>query len=91
MAPICGKITLPKEFIRTKKVTNIPKLINQSEEKSTEVIVVYKFRTYLSVNYWLTGETRENVTPEKTILRNKRNIKSLDSSPPRKFPIPNQD
>ena len=30
VAPICGKITLPKESIRTQKVTNGPSLITQS-------------------------------------------------------------
>ena len=29
VAPICGEITLPKEFIKTQKVTNGPNLINQ--------------------------------------------------------------
>ena len=29
--PICGKITLPKKSIKTKKVTNVPNLITQSE------------------------------------------------------------
>ena len=29
VAPICGKITLTKEFIKSKKVTNGPNLINQ--------------------------------------------------------------
>ena len=31
VAPICGKITLPKESIKTQKVTNGTNLISQSE------------------------------------------------------------
>ena len=50
-----------------------------------------KIRTDISVNYGLTGETRESVIPEKCIPRKKINIKSLDTSPTRKDPIPNQD
>ena len=40
MAQICGKITLPKESIKTQKVTNGPNLITQSEAPALEVIVV---------------------------------------------------
>ena len=72
MAPICGKIILPKESIKTKIVTNGPNLINQSEAPVLEVIVVDKLRTDLSVNSWLTGETRESVTPEKCIIKKKK-------------------
>ena len=61
MAPICGEITLPKEYIKTKKLTNAPKLITQSEALAPEVIVVGKLRTDLSVNSVLTGETRASV------------------------------
>ena len=50
-----------------------------------------KIRTDLSVDSWLTGETRESVTPEKCIIRKKINIKSLAPLTPRKDPIPNQD
>ena len=53
--------------------------------------MVGKLRTDLSVNSGLTGETRASVTPEKSIPRNKINIKSLATSPPRNDPIPNQD
>ena len=63
MAPICGKITLPKESIKTKKVTNGPNLITQLEAPAPEVIVVDNILTDLSVNYGLTGETRASVTP----------------------------
>ena len=66
-------------------------MINQSEAPATEVIVVDKIWTYLSVNSGLTGETRASLTPEKHIPRKKRSIKSLATSPPRKYPIPNQD
>ena len=62
MAQICGKIKLPKESIKTKKVTNGQKLITQSEEPVPESILVKKLRTDLSVNYGLTGETRASVT-----------------------------
>ena len=39
----------------------------------------------------LTGGTRASVTPEKRIPKRKEYIKSLDLSPLRKYPIPNQD
>ena len=65
--------------------------MNQSEVTAPEVIVVDKLRTDLSVNSGLTGETRASVTPEKRISRNEIKIKSLDTLPPRKDPIPNQD
>ena len=42
VAPICGKITLSKEFINTKKVINGPNFIIQSEAPASEVIVVNK-------------------------------------------------
>ena len=83
MAPICGKIKLPKESIKTKKVTNLSNLITQSEAPAPEVIVVDKLQIDLSVNSRLTGETRESVTPEELLHRKKRNIKSLAMSPPR--------
>ena len=50
MAPICCKITLPKEYINTQKITNVPNLITQSEAPATEVIVAEKLRTDISVN-----------------------------------------
>ena len=40
MAPIGGEITLPKEYIKTQKVTNGTNLITQSEAPEPEVIVV---------------------------------------------------
>ena len=48
-------------------------------------------RTGVYVLSGVTGETRASVTPEKRISRNEIKIKSLDTSPPRKDPIPNQD
>ena len=77
MAPICGKIILPKYSIKTQKITNGPSLITQSEEPASKLIVVGKLQTDLSVNYGLTGKTRASVTPGKRIPRKKRNIKSL--------------
>ena len=50
-----------------------------------------KLRTYLSVNFVLTGETKTSVTPGKRIPRKKRNIKSLATSPPRNDKSLNQD
>ena len=91
MAPICGKITLPKESIRAQKVTNWTNLITQSEAPAPEVIVMDKLWTDLSANSGSPGETRVSATPEKRIPRKKINIKSLATSPPRKYPIPNQD
>ena len=90
VAPVCAKITLPKESIKTQKLTNGPNLITQSEAPAPEVIVMNKLWTDLSINSVLAGETRASVTPEKRIPRKKRNIKSLATSPPRKYPIPNQ-
>ena len=91
VAPICGKITLPKGYIKTQKVTNGPKFITQSKSSASEVIVVEKLQTDLYVNSGLTVETRASVTPVKHIPGKKRNIKSLATSPPRKDPIKNQD
>ena len=91
VASICGKITLLKEYINTQRVTNLTNLITQSEAPGPEVIVVDKFWTDLAVNSGLKGDTRDGVTPEKCTPRNKINIKSVATSPPRKYPIPNQD
>ena len=66
-------------------------MITQSEAPAPEVIVAEKLQTDLSVNSILTGETRASVTPEKRIPGKKGNIKSLATSPRRKYPIPNQD
>ena len=85
------KITLLKEYIKIKKVTNGPNLITKSEAPAPEVIVVNKLRTDIYVNSGLMGETKASVTPEKRIPRKKRNIKSLATSPPRKDPSTNQD
>ena len=43
MAPICGKITLPKESIKTKHLANGPNLITQSEAPAPKVILVENF------------------------------------------------
>ena len=53
--PLFGEITSPKEYIKTKKLTNGPNLITQSEVPEPEVIVVEKLQTYLYVDYGLTG------------------------------------
>ena len=66
-------------------------MINQSEAQAPELIVVEKLRTDLYGNYGLKEETRAIVTPEKSIPGKKINIKSIATSPPRKYPIPNQD
>ena len=63
MAPICGKITLPKEYINTQKVTNGPNLITQSESPAPEVMVVDNIITDLSIKPGLTGVKRVSVTP----------------------------
>ena len=47
---IFGKITLSKESINTKKVTNGPNFIIQSEAPASEVIVVNKHLTDLFVH-----------------------------------------
>ena len=47
-----------------------------------------KMQTYVSI---LSGVTGASVTPDKRIPRKKRNMKSPVMSPPRKYPIPNQD
>ena len=62
MAPICGKITLPKEYIKTQKVTNGPNLITQSESPAPEVMVVETIITDLSIKPGLTGVKRVSVT-----------------------------
>ena len=47
-----------------------------------------KIRTYVSI---FSGGTGASVTPEKIIPRNKKNMKSLTTSPPINDPTPNQD
>ena len=49
VAPVCGKITPPKEYIKTQKVTNGPNLITQSEAPVPELIVVDKLQTDISL------------------------------------------
>ena len=71
MAPIFGEITLPKEYIKTKKVTNGPNLITQSEAPAPEVIVVDKIGTDISVNSGLTGEKRASVTKKNAFQKRK--------------------
>ena len=80
-----------KNLPRQKKLTNGPNLINQSEAPATEVILVDKLRTDLSVNLKITDRSVPRVTTEKRIPRNKRKKKSPAMSPPRKDTIPNYD
>ena len=63
VAPICGEIKLPKEYMKTQNVTNETNLVNKSEVPAPGVIVVKNVRTDLSVHYGLTGETRDSITP----------------------------
>ena len=64
-----------------------PNMISQSEAPEPEEIEVHKHRidkSYLSAateEKSLTGGTRVSLTPEKFILKKKKNIKSLDLSP----------
>ena len=74
MAPICGKITLPKEYIKTQKITNGPKLITQSEVPAPKEIMVW---TDVSVLSGVTGATGDGVTPVKRIPINKRKVNHL--------------
>ena len=53
-APVCGEIKLPKEYIKTQKVTNEPNFITKSESPAPKVIVMDKLRTDISVNSVLT-------------------------------------
>ena len=50
--------------------------------------MVPKMQTDISV---LSGATGASITPKKRIPTNKRKIKLIATSPPRKDPIPNQD
>ena len=43
VSPISENNTLPKEYIKTQKVTNAPNLISQSEPPSPKEIMVEKF------------------------------------------------
>ena len=50
MAPISVKIKIPKESIKTHKVTNTPNLISQLEPSSPkEIMVNSKMRTDVSI------------------------------------------
>ena len=49
MGPIYGKHTLPKEYTKTKQVTNGPHLIIQQEPPAPKEIMVDKLLTDLSV------------------------------------------
>ena len=89
MAPIFSEITLPKESIK-KNVNQWTKLDYSIRSTRTRSNIDGHTSTDISVNYGLTGETREIVTPGKRIPRKKINIKSLATSPPRKDPIPNK-
>ena len=76
MVPISGGKTLPKEPIKTQKVTNAPHLISQSKSPaSKEIIVNPKIQTDVSVLSTVT--TGAIITPETRIQRKKTNIKSL--------------
>ena len=70
-------------------MTNAKNLISQSEPPAPKVIMVdKKMRTGV---YILSGGAGASATPEKLITINKRNMRSPAMSPPRKYPIPNQD
>ena len=49
VGPIYGKHTLPKEYTKTKQVTNGPHLIIQQEPPAPKEIMVDKLLTDLSV------------------------------------------
>ena len=73
-------VPFDKESIKTKNVTNAPKLITQSEAPGPELMVVYKLQTYLSVSSVatvetssvLTGEIRASAMPENAFQKRKR-------------------
>ena len=61
MAPIYGKKRIPKEYIKTQKVTNAPTLISQPEPQALKVIMVdNKIRTDVSL---LSVGTGDSLTP----------------------------
>ena len=61
MAPITEKNIISKESINTKKVTNAPNLISQSEPPAPkEIMVDKKIRTGISV---LSGGTGASANP----------------------------
>ena len=51
-------------------------------------MMVHRMQNDISV---LSGSTGASIMPEKRIPGKKRKIKSLETLPPRKDPIPNQD
>ena len=61
--------------MKTKNVTNEPKLITQLEAPATEVMVVEKLLTGISINSRLTEETSASVTPERCIPEKKKGKK----------------
>ena len=88
VAQMFGKNTLPKESIKTQKVTNAPNLISQSKPLTPkEIMVNTKMQTY--INILSTLITGASVTPEECIPINKRNIKSFAILPLRKDAISN--
>ena len=73
MAPISGKKMVPKESIKTQKVTNAPKLIGQSEPPAPKEIMVDKtIRNDVSI---LSGGIGASVTPERCIPGKKNSMK----------------
>ena len=72
----------------TQKATNAPHFIIKLETPAPKEIMVTKMRIDLSV---LSVATGASTTPEKLIQIKKREIKSLEILPPRKYTIPNQD
>ena len=87
MAPISEKGKIPKESIKTQKVTNTSIFIVRLEpEAPNKILVESKIQSDVSL---LSGVTEAGVTPERRIPRRK-NRESPAMSPPRKDPIPNQ-
>ena len=72
----------------TQKATNAPHFIIKLETPAPKEIMVPKMRIDLSLLFVATGAS---ITPEKLIQIKKREIKSLETLPPRKYTIPNQD
>ena len=70
-------------------MTNAPNLVSQSEPSAPKVIMV---ENNIQTDFSLVSVgTLASVTPEKRIPRKKRNKKSPEMSPPRKYLIPDQD
>ena len=88
MAPISGNYVIPKEYIKTQRVTNAPNFIVQSEPPAPkEIMVGNKIWTDVSI---LSGVIGSSVTQEKLITRKKHNMKSFAILPPRKYKVSNQ-